>query len=83
MNVREGGVGSLHTLIINTSPEDPQRPIYVNVWQKQIWSRLQIQSNTGLEYDLYECWTEPKQGPESGVVLLCAAYVWRGRENPG
>jgi len=33
MNVREGRVAILYTLINSTSPEVPQRPIYVNVRQ--------------------------------------------------
>lgn len=33
INVREGRVGSLYTLINNTSPENPQKTTYVNIWQ--------------------------------------------------
>jgi len=33
MNVTEGRVAILYILINNTSPEIPQRPIYVNVRQ--------------------------------------------------
>jgi len=84
MNAREGRVAFLYTLINNTSPEVPQRPIYVNVRQS-IKTNLNLflpLCNYGdfrfiqtldLECDLQKCWAEPKKGPGRGVVLLHAA----------
>jgi hypothetical protein len=46
MNVREGRVAILYTLINNTSSEVPQRPIYVNV-------RQSIKTNLNLFLPLY------------------------------
>jgi hypothetical protein len=84
MNVIEGRIPILYTLINNTSPEVPQRPIYVTV-------RQSIKTNLNLflplcnygdfrfpytldwNINLYKCWAEPKKGPDRGVELLHAA----------
>ena len=87
INVREHRVGSLYTLINNTSPEDPQRTTYVNVWQSirmnlnlfpPLCNHGDFRFSQALDWNMI--YTNAGLNLRKDL-LLQRAYDWRGREN--